>query len=98
MFFLFFIGFAFGINCWTINRELLLDCFSKHIDANHDGNITRAEVDAVTNSRFFSLCDLNMDHVLNIYDWDHPAGCCKVHPCISNVCETCAKNFNWTGV
>jgi len=98
MFLLFFIALGFGINCWTINRDLLLDCFSKHIDTNHDGNLTRAEVDVVRKSSFFSFCDVNMDRVLNLYDWNDPEGCCKFNPCISNVCEICIKKFNWTGV
>ena len=39
-----------------------------------------------------------LDHVLNLYDWNHPIGCCKFDPCIYNVCNTCLNRFNWTGV
>ncbi len=96
---LFFIALGFGFDCRTINRDLLLDCFSKHIDTNHDGNITRAEVEVIVEPTFFSICDLNMDYVLNLYDWNHPLACCREDPCVYKICNyTCFNRFNWTGV
>ena len=99
MLFLFFIALASAsFTCLGINRDLLLDCFTKHVDLNHDGNLSREEVAVVVVPTFFSICDMNMDHVLNLYDWNHPIGCCKFDPCIYRVCDTCFNRFNWTGV
>lgn len=100
MLFLLFIALASAANftCQGINRDLLLDCFTKHVDLNHDGNLSREEVAVVVEPTFFSICDMNMDHVLNLYDWNHPIGCCKFDPCIYKVCDTCFNRFNWTGV
>ena len=84
-------------DCLTVSRDSLLNCFSVHIDSNQDGNITMGEVTAVLNvTAFFHICDINTDQVLNLYDWNHPLGCCCFRSCIYQVCETCINTFNWT--
>ncbi|MBX9637219.1 MAG: hypothetical protein K2Q45_06680 [Nitrosomonas sp.] len=83
-------------NCTTIARDDLLSCFSAHIDTDHSGNLSRAEVQAVTEPIFFNICDMNMDHVLGMDDWNHPVGCCKFNPCLYNICMKCVTLFNWT--
>lgn len=99
MLLLFFISLGVAIDCLEISRDALLDCFSKHVDTNHDGNITYAEVSAVTEPFFFPYCDINMDGVLNIVDWNTPVSCCQEidRLCIYKVCNECFIKFNWVG-
>jgi hypothetical protein len=99
MLFFFFLAFGIATNCVDISRDALLDCFSTHIDTNHDGNITYSEVSVVTDPFFFRFCDINMDGVLNMLDWNHPVSCCEEidRPCIYKVCNECFIKFNWVG-
>lgn len=100
MFLFLFIALSNSVNCIDLNRDSLLDCFSKHVDTNHDGNITYSEVSAVTDPIFFSMCDINMDGVLNMLDWDTPISCClkQDRSCIYKVCNQCFITFNWVSI
>ena len=93
--FLLFLVFAYAGRCSSMERDRLLDCFSRHVDLNHDGNITLSEIPSFTKPWFFNVCDINNDGVLNLYDWNHPEGCCKTRECIYKVCNLCFNKLHW---
>lgn len=71
--------------CSTMARDTLLGCFSNHIDANHDGRITRDEIPSFTKPWFFDMCDLDHDGALTEADWNAENACCRDHECIYKV-------------
>jgi len=84
--------------------EAICECMKFLFDANADGNITQAEIDAkfptlvdcpsmTLGSDKFMMCDINNDHVLNMDDWNHPNRTCLKTPGERIIaCEVCARN------
>lgn len=89
-----FFAFTYARSCENINRDDLLQCFSK-IDLNHDGNITESEIPSSIKPWFFHLCDINRDGILNLLDWNDEHACCQDKYCIRRVCIECSKQFNF---
>jgi hypothetical protein len=84
--------------CGMIERDALLGCFRTHVDTNHDEMISVEELGNVTESFFFSLCDINHNNSLDLSDWNHPMACCLERSCVFQVCNKCFHLFNWTGI
>lgn len=102
---LIFLNFTEHQECKNVNRTLLLSCFS-NFDANNDGNLSINEIDAgftavnfnyplLTSQQLFDLCDVNMDGVLNMLDWNRYNSCCKDLISITYTCNVCYRT-GWT--
>lgn len=96
----FFALLADAGRCSSMERDTLLSCFSQHIDANHDGRITRDEIPSFTKPWFFDMCDIDRDGALTLADWNAEDACCRDHECIYKVCNTCFNKYGagWEGI
>lgn len=101
-----FEGITENIGCVNIDRNSLLSCFTQ-FDTNSDGNISILEMQYIYNVTNFinfgmltpefalEICDVNMDGVLNILDWNRYNSCCKSKHSIYWTCNICIK-AGWT--
>ncbi len=88
---------ASGLNCTTLHRNDLLDCFLTIIDKNGDGQLNATEIDIFVIPLALPVrpvimyeCDINHDGVLDMSDWTAPNACAQDRPTITRVCHYCA--------